>query len=84
MIWGVSSPQLDDAERGFSFMRDGPLDMRMDPTSGTPVSDWLMDVAEEDLIGVLRTLGEENLRVGLREQLLKSERENAHLHRRAR
>ncbi len=56
---GVSSPQLDEPERGFSFMRDGPLDMRMDPTSGTPVSDWLMDVAEEDLIDVLRTLGEE-------------------------
>ena len=56
---GVSSPQLDEARRGFSFLRDGPLDMRMDPDSGTPASDWLSSVEERELIHVLRTYGEE-------------------------
>lgn len=56
---GVSSPQLDEARRGFSFLRDGPLDMRMDPDSGTPASDWLQSVEEQELIHVLRAYGEE-------------------------
>ncbi len=56
---GVSSPQLDEARRGFSFLRDGPLDMRMDPDTGTPASDWLLSVDERELIHVLRTYGEE-------------------------
>ena len=56
---GVSSPQLDEARRGFSFLRDGPLDMRMDPDTGTPASDWLASVDERELIHVLRAYGEE-------------------------
>jgi 16S rRNA (cytosine1402-N4)-methyltransferase len=56
---GVSSPQLDDPARGFSFMRDGPLDMRMDPDAGSSASDWLAGVAERELARVLREYGEE-------------------------
>ncbi|CCW31422.1 Ribosomal RNA small subunit methyltransferase H [Xenorhabdus nematophila F1] len=56
---GVSSPQLDDPERGFSFMRDGPLDMRMDPTRGQSASEWLMKAEAEDIAWVLKTFGEE-------------------------
>lgn len=56
---GVSSPQLDEAERGFSFMRDGPLDMRMDTTKGISAMEWLAQVSVEDLAWVLKTFGEE-------------------------
>ncbi|MFB5744335.1 16S rRNA (cytosine(1402)-N(4))-methyltransferase RsmH [Cedecea sp. S5-13] len=56
---GVSSPQLDDAERGFSFMRDGPLDMRMDPTRGQSAAQWLMTAEEADIAWVIKTFGEE-------------------------
>lgn len=56
---GVSSPQLDDPERGFSFLRDGPLDMRMDPTMGIDAAAWL-NTAEADVIAtVLKEYGEE-------------------------
>ena len=56
---GVSSPQLDDAARGFSFMRDGPLDMRMDPDADMSAAEWLAQVSERDLARVLRDYGEE-------------------------
>ena len=56
---GVSSPQLDQAERGFSFMRDGELDMRMDTSQGESAADWLSKVEEKELVQVLFELGEE-------------------------
>lgn len=56
---GVSSPQLDDAERGFSFLRDGPLDMRMDPDSGVSAADWINSASEADMARVMLRLGEE-------------------------
>ena len=59
MDLGVSSPQLDQAERGFSFMRDGALDMRMNPTQGQSAAQWLEKVDERDLMMVLFDLGEE-------------------------
>ena len=56
---GVSSPQLDEAGRGFSFRADGPLDMRMDPTAGQPVADWLAGAGIDEMREVIATLGEE-------------------------
>ncbi|MDT9587481.1 MAG: 16S rRNA (cytosine(1402)-N(4))-methyltransferase RsmH [Candidatus Arsenophonus melophagi] len=56
---GVSSSQLDDPDRGFSFMHDGPLDMRMDPTTGQSAAQWLMQAGESDIAWVLKTYGEE-------------------------
>ena len=56
---GVSSPQLDDAERGFSFIQDGPLDMRMDPQQGLSAEQWLASAAEEEIASVIYRYGEE-------------------------
>ena len=56
---GVSSPQLDQAERGFSFMRDGDLDMRMDTGSGMSAAEWIATAGEDEMIKVLRDYGEE-------------------------
>lgn len=56
---GVSSPQLDAAERGFSFKNDGPLDMRMDPFTGISAADWLNSAEESEINEVLKILGEE-------------------------
>lgn len=58
---GVSSPQLDRAERGFSFQSDGPLDMRMDPESGESVADWLAHADEAEIADVLWRHGEERM-----------------------
>lgn len=60
MDLGVSSPQLDDAGRGFSFMRDGPLDMRMDPTSGRSAAQWLAQAEVDEIAYVIKNFGEEN------------------------
>ena len=56
---GVSSPQIDDPDRGFSFMRDGPLDMRMNKLAGPTAAEWVNTAAEEDLARVFRVYGEE-------------------------
>ncbi|MDX5332911.1 MAG: 16S rRNA (cytosine(1402)-N(4))-methyltransferase RsmH [Gammaproteobacteria bacterium] len=56
---GVSSPQLDDAGRGFSFMREGPLDMRMNPEAGESAADWLAHAEEKEIADVLWHYGEE-------------------------
>ncbi len=56
---GVSSPQLDDAKRGFSFQTDGPLDMRMDTSSGISAAQWIATAKEEDIANVLYEYGEE-------------------------
>ena len=56
---GVSSPQLDQAERGFSFMHDGPLDMRMDNSQGQTAAEWLLKIEEEALANYIYQYGEE-------------------------
>ena len=56
---GVSSPQLDDPSRGFSFLKDGLLDMRMNPNEGSSAADWLNHASESELAAVLRNFGEE-------------------------
>ena len=59
MDLGVSSPQIDDASRGFSFRHDGPLDMRMDPTRGQSVAQWLAQASVAQMTEVIRDYGEE-------------------------
>jgi 16S rRNA (cytosine1402-N4)-methyltransferase len=59
MDLGVSSPQLDQAERGFSFMQDGPLDMRMDTTRGQTAEQWIATTDEDDMVWAFKTYGEE-------------------------
>lgn len=77
---GVSSPQLDDAERGFSFMRDGPLDMRMDPTSGESAEDWIARVRPEELARVMKEYGEERFARRMANAVVR-EREVQHINR---
>ncbi|WP_312062162.1 16S rRNA (cytosine(1402)-N(4))-methyltransferase RsmH [Pantoea septica] len=72
---GVSSPQLDDAERGFSFMRDGPLDMRMDPTRGHSAAEWLLQADEADIAFVLKTYGEERFAKRIARAIVERNRE---------
>ena len=72
---GVSSPQLDDAERGFSFMRDGPLDMRMDPTRGQSAAEWLLSAEEADIAWVIKTFGEEKFGKRIARAIIERNRE---------
>lgn len=59
MDLGVSSPQIDDAERGFSFMNDGPLDMRMNPDKGESAAEWIAHAKEKEIADVMYQFGEE-------------------------
>jgi len=70
MDLGVSSPQLDIAERGFSFRLDGPLDMRMNFESGMPVSEWIADASHQDIARVLRTFGDESDALAIATEIL--------------
>jgi 16S rRNA (cytosine1402-N4)-methyltransferase len=72
---GVSSPQLDDPARGFSFRADGPLDMRMDPTRGEPVSAWLARASVDEIREVIATLGEERFARRVAQAIVAARRE---------
>ncbi len=72
---GISSPQVDNAKRGFSFQQDGPLDMRMDPGEGLPLSRMLEQVSERELEGVLRKFGDERYARRIARSILKAQRE---------
>ncbi|MCR3755476.1 MAG: 16S rRNA m(4)C1402 methyltransferase [Sodalis sp. Psp] len=72
---GVSSPQLDDPKRGFSFMRDGPLDMRMDTTHGQPAAQWLAQATVDDIAWVLKTYGEERFAKRIAQAIVEKNRQ---------
>lgn len=74
---GVSSPQLDAAERGFSFLKTGPLDMRMDPTSGTSAAAWLASAGEPEIAQVLRDYGEERFHRRIAKAIVSTRRHRA-------
>src|SRR5689334_13077640 len=73
---GVSSPQLDDPQRGFSFRADGPIDMRMDPTHGEPVSTWLARAGVDEIREVIATLGEERFARRVAQAIVETRREH--------
>jgi len=68
---GVSSPQLDDPQRGFSFMRNGPLDMRMDPSRGVSAAQWLLKAGIDEIAWVLKNFGEERFAKQLAHAIVK-------------
>jgi 16S rRNA (cytosine1402-N4)-methyltransferase len=72
---GVSSPQLDDPARGFSFRADGPLDMRMDPTRGEPIAAWLARAGVDEIREVIATLGEERFARRVAQAIVTARRE---------
>jgi 16S rRNA (cytosine1402-N4)-methyltransferase len=74
--FGVSSPQLDTAERGFSFQRDGALDMRMDTSCGQTAAEWLAGVEFSDLVRVLRVYGEERFAKRIANAIIEIREEN--------
>ena len=74
---GVSSPQLDDAARGFSFRADGPLDMRMDPTRGESAAQWLATAEEQEIREVIRDYGEERFAKQIAAAIVAARRGNA-------
>jgi 16S rRNA (cytosine1402-N4)-methyltransferase len=76
---GVSSPQLDDPTRGFSFRADGPLDMRMDPTRGESAADWLARATLQELTEVIRDYGEERFAVQIAKALVARRAESERL-----
>lgn len=71
---GVSSPQLDDASRGFSFQNDGPLDMRMDTGSGMSAADWLNSASLEEIAKIIKTYGEEKFGTRIAHAVLEQRR----------
>jgi len=73
---GISSPQIDVAERGFSFMREGPLDMRMDPTSGISAAQWLKHAEASEIIKVLYEYGEESFAKKIAHKICTTRAEN--------
>lgn len=76
MDLGVSSPQLDDGDRGFSFQQSGPLDMRMNQTDGETAEQWLQKASEQKIIDVLKRYGEERFARRIARNILKA-RESA-------
>lgn len=74
---GVSSPQLDQAVRGFSFNNDGPLDMRMNTTTGETAAQWLAQVKLDNLIAVLREYGEERYAKKIASKIVEKQKKNA-------
>jgi len=72
---GVSSPQLDDPERGFSFRQPGPLDMRMDPSRGESAAAWLAHASEQDISQVLKDYGEERFHKRIARAIVKARAE---------
>ena len=74
---GVSSPQLDEAERGFSFLRDGPLDMRMDQRESQTAADWLAHASQDAIRDVLRDYGEERFAGRIATAIVKEREERA-------
>lgn len=73
---GISSPQIEDASRGFSFKLDGPLDMRMDPTKGISAREWLATESEKNIAEVIRTYGEERFAVQIAKAIVNGRAQN--------